>query len=132
MENLINRQVRPDIPFTHLEEYQSYAREKFSNSEWPTCREEPWRRTDISTLDFESFSALHKKNEINPQVRADKPDLAGYGYLQGPHTNSYHLDESLKAQGVFLGPLAQGINTYPDAYQQAFLKTKDEQDKFVF
>jgi len=57
--------------------------------------------------------------------------VAGYAYFNETHANGFYLADSLKARGVFLGPLAQGIQTHPAAYQQAFIKTKIEQDKFV-
>jgi len=131
MENLIDIQARPQNPFTHLEQYQAYAHDRFLKAEWPTCREEPWRRTDITAVDFDAFAPHENPDQGQPQVLTDKPQVAGYAYFNGTHAKGFHLADSLKARGVFLGTLAEGIKTHPAAYQQTFIKTQSEQDKFV-
>ena len=131
MENFIDGQRGPYIPFTHLEQYQAHGLERFMKADWPTCREEPWRRTDISTIDFGAFTPHHEVKQGPTQALADKGRLAGYAYFNGVCANGYYLEESLKNRGVFLGPLAQGIETHPAAYQRTFMKIQDDQDKFV-
>jgi Fe-S cluster assembly protein SufD len=131
MENRIDRQTGPHNPFTHLEQYQAYAHNRFLKADWPTCREEAWRRTDITPIDFAAFVPSENTNQGQTQALADKPDVAGYAYFNGARTNGFYLDDSLKAQGVFLGPLAQGIKMHPAVYQRAFIKTRSAHDKFV-
>jgi Fe-S cluster assembly protein SufD len=132
MDNLIDRQKRTHVPFTHLEQYQAYGLDSFFKADWPTCREEPWRRTDISGVDFSAFSPHQNSNQGHSLVLADDhAQVAGYAYFNGTHANGYYLDEKLKQRGVFLGSLAQGIKLHPAAYQHAFRKTQAEQDKFV-
>jgi Fe-S cluster assembly protein SufD len=131
VENLIDTQTHSQNPFTHLEQYQAYAQNRFLKADWPTCREEAWRRTDITPIDFAAFAPHESTNQVQFQAHADKPRVAGYAYFNGARTNGFYLDESLINQGVFLGPLAQGIKTHPAGYQRAFIKTKSAQDKFV-
>ncbi len=131
MENLIERQTHLHDPFSELEQYQAYAHDRFLKADWPTCREEPWRRTDITALDFSAFAAHHGTNSGRIRLRTDRANLAGYAYLDGTQAIECHVDDSLETRGVFLGSLAQGIKMHPDAYQQAFNKTRAEHDKFV-
>ena len=131
MENFIEGHTGPHTPFTHLDQYQAYGLDQFMKADWPTCREEPWRRTDISTIDFGAFTPHHAVNQGPTQALADKGRVAGYAYFNGVRASGYYLEESLKNRGVFLGPLAQGIETHPEAYQRTFMKIQDDQDKFV-
>ena len=131
MTNLIEGHLPPSFPFTHLEEYQAYALDRFAKAEWPTCREEPWRRTDISSLDFSGFVPQHHRKQDHTRELAEKTNLAGYARFNGASAPGYYLDESLKNRDVFLGSLGQGIENYPEAYQRVFIKTQSEQDKFV-
>ena len=131
MENIIDRQTHSHNPFTRLEQYQVNAHSRFLKADWPTCREEPWRRTDITSVDFTAFAPHDNTNQGQAPVLADKAHLAGYAHCNGARANGFYLDDSLKTRGAFLGPLAQGIKTHPAAYQRAFSKTQSEQDKFV-
>ena len=67
MENFIDSQTGPHVPFRHLEQYQAYGLDRFLKADWPTCREEPWRRTDITAVDFNSFVPHH--NTFQAQTR---------------------------------------------------------------
>jgi len=131
MENLINRSTDPNIPFTQLEQYQAYGLDRFLQAEWPTCREEPWRRTDISAIDFSGFAPYLSMSQDHAQARDDSAHVAGYAHFNGTGTNDYQLDAGVKFRGVFLGSLAEGIKAHPTAYQEAFNKIQSEQDKFV-
>lgn len=131
MDYFTDSQTQPTTPFTHLEQYQAYGLDRFAKADWPTCREEPWRRTDITTVDFNSF-APHR-NTFQDQTRTLKKnkDVAGYANFDGTQESGFYLDDSLRDRGVFLGSLAQGIKMHPAAYQQVFMKTLSKQDKFV-
>ena len=131
MENFIEGRTGPHIPFTNLEQYQAYGLDRFMKADWPTCREEPWRRTDISAIDFGAFTPHHEVNQEPTQALADKARVSGYAYFNGVRANGYYLEESLRNRGVFLGPLTQGIEMHPAAYQCTFMKIQDDQDKFV-
>ncbi len=131
MENLIERLTNPNMPFTHLEQYQAFALDRFAKFNWPTCREEPWRRTDISSIDFSGFAPHHHTIQDHSQAPPAWEHLAGYACFNGTRPHNFHLNPSLEKRKVFLGPLAQGIEIHPAAYQRAFQKTQLEQDKFV-
>ena len=93
MENLINRPTAPNIPFTQLEQYQAYGLDRFLQAEWPTCREEPWRRTDISAIDFSGFAPYQNVSQGQVQARDNTAHVAGYAHFNGTGAHDYHLDE---------------------------------------
>lgn len=107
------------------------ALDKFRSMQWPTSQDEEFRRSDVSSYDFDEYSF-----EITPGPRAVVENPVGHSgsiLFTGSSTTRRSLSEELTGKGiVFLSieeAIVQGIEqTVADKVRQALLKGVENAD----
>ncbi|HUX49972.1 MAG TPA: Fe-S cluster assembly protein SufD [Spirochaetia bacterium] len=82
------------------------AYERFSTMDWPTTREEEWRRSDISSYDFEAYG--YGSSAVSALSAASATVPAGYSgtmKFRGAECVEITLKPELAARGVLFLPL---------------------------
>ena len=103
-----------------VREYRQRAWEDFKRLPMPTTKDEPWRRTDIHTLQVSKFM-LPGGNKLSELPRAPKwlmkPLISqkhGGQVIIHPDRTDSRLDESLINKGVIFTDLHTAERQYPD------------------
>lgn len=115
------------------------AWERFEHMPMPTLRDEQWRRTDLSSLDFAKLTAeLHEKPAGNtrgclePLLAVFNPPAASAEFC-GSSSITIKLSEQAKAKGVLVTDLATACREHCDLvrpYVEGLTSDLFEQDKF--
>ncbi len=93
------------------------ARDRYSHLDWPTPQEEEWRRTDVSNIAFDSYTA--DKNGLLKNPRStDAPEIdlestAGIIHFQNNTLQSLVLKPEWKKKGIRLLSLEEGVQSPP-------------------
>jgi len=117
-----------------VRERRQQAWDAWGDIPMPTQKDEEWRRTDISVIDFEQFRPFVKPNghaldsvEQLPDATKSLIDHAGAdgGYLVQGDSNVQltQLSEELQEQGVIFMGLEEAIEKHPDLVKE-YLFTK--------
>jgi len=91
------------------------AFERFSAMDWPTTREEEWRRSDISSYDFEAYAYGNGAPSTLSKASATVP--AGYSgtmKFRGSECVEITLKPELAARGVLFLPLNLLLSADPN------------------
>lgn len=120
------------------------AFELFEKLPMPGKKDEDWRRTDISTLEYARYLAFEAAAEKKAATLNELPDLVKDSFddkAEVPnllvHQNSspiFHKTQAeLENKGVLFMDLDQAVRQYPDLVREYFMKTssKDREEKFV-
>lgn len=78
----------------------------FNKMEWPTTEDEEWRRSDISSYDFDSYSFDKPGDSSTHVLTADGKQRAGVARFSDGSCSEISLDENLARQGVVFGSLS--------------------------
>ncbi len=107
-----------------VEVFRRKAWEQFQRLPWPTLKDEPWRRTDISGLPLETFRFPESADlgEVPPApeelTRPLVGDRQGGRLVLTPQGITRHLDPDLAAQGVIFVDLATAEREHTDRLLQ--------------
>jgi Fe-S cluster assembly protein SufD len=92
------------VPEPHwMTEVRRKAVAAMQTMDWPDRRDEEWRRTDISYLDFDEYS-LDPAEKI-PVLQERRNDVAGYIEFHNGTVVATYLDPELAEKGVVLASL---------------------------
>jgi Fe-S cluster assembly protein SufD len=103
-----------------IREYRQRAWEAYKRLPMPTTKDEPWRRTDIHTLQMAKFLLPDRSNLANlpPAPKWLKKPLIskqhGGQVILHPNHAEMSLDASLAEQGVIFTDLHTAEQNYPD------------------
>ncbi|TVR89213.1 MAG: Fe-S cluster assembly protein SufD [Spirochaetaceae bacterium] len=94
-----------------MRETRLAALERFSTMDWPDTAVEEWRRSDISSYDFNAYNMRGAQqsaaaDSADPQA---EPDVAGRISFEGPDAVATSLDPDLASQGVIFEPLSEFV-----------------------
>jgi len=93
-----------------MRETRLAALKRFREIDWPDTAEEEWRRSDISSYDFNAYTMRAAENSTAPS--ADTPDEleeAGRIRFEGPDAVATSLAPELARQGVVFEPLSEFV-----------------------
>ncbi len=101
----------------------------------PTLKDEEWRRTDISTIDFDQFSPFTRKNGkghgtsfLNSLPDATRMlvdhagDRGGYLVQDNSSVKLTEVSETLRQQGVIFMSMEDAIQEHPELIEEYFFK----------
>jgi len=126
-----------------VRERRQQAWEAWENIPMPTMKDEEWRRTDISKIDFNRFRPFNNSNghqfesvdqlpdATRSLVTASDEEAARGGFLvQGDsRVRLTELSEELREQGVIFMGLEQAVEEHPDLVKE-YLFTKVMQPNY--
>jgi Fe-S cluster assembly protein SufD len=120
-----------------IDAYRDNAWKIYQETNIPTTREEPWRRTDIRGLNYDRFQALDGKQKFNISDIPDNllepvadGDHGGQIILYGTET-LVRMDESLQKKGVIFCDLQTAEREHPDLLAKVIGKiVKPNEGKF--
>ncbi len=126
-ENFIR--LRQDEP-SWMQLRRESAWEEFTRLPMPSAKDEAWRRTDIRSLDLESFAPVLGRREIERPVNA-KPRGVPLPIRVKPNEQNFivhangsgvhvQLDEALARRGVVLTDLNTALRDHQDLIDQYF------------
>ncbi|HEY57171.1 MAG TPA: Fe-S cluster assembly protein SufD [Anaerolineae bacterium] len=111
---------------------------RFQTLPWPTTKDEPWRRTDISGLELNTFRfpAASDLEGVPPAPKELTRPLVGDrhgGHLVlSPHGVERHMDPDLEAQGVLFVDLATAEQKHTELLMQVLGRVvRPEEGKFA-
>jgi Fe-S cluster assembly protein SufD len=100
-----------------LTELRARAMDRYERMSWPTPREEEWRRTDVTEIDFERFSAPAVEERVEDSAgvpcapeaarTAERPGMAGSVRFESGSCTELALSPELLRRGVRLVPLSE-------------------------
>jgi len=118
-----------------VQEQRETAFKAWEEIPMPTLKDEEWRRTDISMIDFDQFSPFARTNGkghgasfLNslPDATRNLVDRAGDrgGYLVQDNSSVKltEVTEKLKEQGVIFMSMEDAIQEHPELVQEYFFK----------
>jgi Fe-S cluster assembly protein SufD len=110
-----------------MTQYRLETLKKFENIPWPTTKDEEWRRTNISHIDFGKYN-LHRdyEKEMNIEHPDSLPKLSGQIKFEGFELVEKKLDNSLNQKGVIYTTLSDATIRYPELVQKYFTKNRIE------
>ena len=107
-----------------LDRFRTRAAERFSQIDWPTPRDEEWRRTPLRTIDFDSYSiadngaagdtALEAGNRPTGQSRFSIGETAGTVHVRNGSVVWTDLSEQAGMAGVRFGSATSLLAEYPE------------------
>lgn len=87
-----------------MRELRRQAHERFESGEWPTKQDEEWRRSDISSYDFDAYS-FTGDDVVEPR-KLELPDaIAGEIHFQDSVCTGVSLKPELAEKGVLFASL---------------------------
>lgn len=111
---------------------------RFQTLPWPTTKDEPWRRTDISGLELSTFrfpAASDLKGVPPAPKELTRPlvgDRHGGHLVLSPHGVKRHMDPDLEAQGVLFVDLATAEQKHTKLLMQVLGRVvRPEEGKFA-
>jgi len=95
----------------------------------PTTKDEEWRRTDISHIDFDSFSPFTELNGKGVKSTTDLPDATqslvehagergGYLYQDDSQVQLTEISQELQERGVIFTSLENAIREHPELVKE--------------
>jgi Fe-S cluster assembly protein SufD len=115
-------------------DYYQNAWQTYKKMSFPTTKDEPWRRTDISPLNIESF--LEGKNEQIDKIPGELLEPLtdaqhGGEILITPGYSKVTVDQKLLDQGVIFTDLRTAVDKYPVLLEKVMGKVINvSEDKF--
>lgn len=99
----------------------------------PTMKDEEWRRTDISRIDFERFFPFTRQNGKGAKILETLPDATrslvqrtskrgGFLVQDNSNVELTEVTEELQAQGVLLMSMEDAVREHPELIQEYFFK----------
>lgn len=114
-----------------MKQYRQKALSAYNKLPWPSTKDEEWRRTNISHIDFNGFelqNGYHKSVTMEP---VDKlADLSGSIKFKGNVCIAAQMKKSLGKKGVIFTTLSDAILYHSDLVQPYFMKI-GETEKFL-
>ncbi len=94
-----------------MRETRMAALKRFNEVQWPDTAVEEWRRSDISSYDFNAYNMRGAKQSAvaDPADPPKDAELAGSIRFEGPDAVATSLDSELAAQGVVFEPLSEFV-----------------------
>ena len=127
-----------------MREQRLAAFEIFEKTRFPGKKDEDWRRTDISALEYARYLAFEAQSETPATDFRQLPELAQSALDHRNdltnllvHHNSapifHRLHRSAEQSGVLFMDLDRAVRQHPDLVRQYFMKTSPQgrEDKFV-
>jgi Fe-S cluster assembly protein SufD len=99
-----------------LDRFRTRAAERFSQIDWPTPRDEEWRRTPLRTIDFDSYSIADDgaASQAQPDSRLQIAEAAGTVQVRNGSVLSAELSEGAKTAGVRFGSATSLLAEHPE------------------
>ena len=99
-----------------LDRFRTRAAERFSQIDWPTPRDEEWRRTPLRTIDFDSYSIADDAaaSEAQPDSRLQIAEAAGTVQVRNGSVLSAELSEEAETAGVRFGSATSLLAEHPE------------------
>jgi len=117
-----------------VETFRAQARERYAEQKFPTVRDEAWRRTSISRLDFESFQIVESGAMVSG---ADVPENLLEPIADGAHGGEIvllpgearvQLSTALQEQGVVFTDLKTAESQYPELMEKVMGRVVTPED----
>ena len=101
-----------------VEALRAEARGRFAISDWPSMRDEEWRRSDISSYDFDSYHVTPAERDSEreaerasaPETSSSAEEAAGVIAFEGLDRVAYTLSPEAEAAGVLFVPLSRVLS----------------------
>jgi Fe-S cluster assembly protein SufD len=107
------------------------AWEIYAKTPFPTRKDEPWRRTDISNIQFEQYTLPdknnHKRNPLSYQGIITRTDNLDRTLVFGDHIDGESLEIPI-GQGVIFTDLKTALEQYPQIVEKISGKAVSAQD----
>jgi Fe-S cluster assembly protein SufD len=92
-----------------LSSLRETAGEQYERMQWPTPREEEWRRTDVSVIQFDQFRLIEPDSQKAPGEIPVPDGYAGILRFSGGAPSGCGLRKDLAGAGVRLAPLSEAV-----------------------
>ena len=129
---------QPKSTESWAESFRAKARQRYAEEKFPTIRDEAWRRTSISRLDFESFQIVESGARFEG---AEVPENLLEPIADGEHGGEIvllpgearvQLSAALQEKGVIFTDLQTAESQYPELMEKMMGKVvKPEDGKFA-
>jgi Fe-S cluster assembly protein SufD len=110
-----------------MKSLRAAARERFQAMEWPKTSEEEWRRTDVSRLGLDGYTAAPVLTPSCPRD-ADRGDASGVIRFQGSKCIEVGISEELQRAGARLLPLDNALEEFETRLHGLYQQALEEAD----
>ncbi|MFZ5518188.1 MAG: Fe-S cluster assembly protein SufD [Candidatus Zhuqueibacterota bacterium] len=126
LNELVSRRSEPGW----VKDARNAALTQFVNQPWPGIRDEEWRRTNISHINFQSYEILNGYKDAGKSEPVDElPGKSGLAEFRGHQCISAKIRKSLDDRGVIFTTLSDAMNRHA-ALVQRYLPAQKEDGKF--
>jgi Fe-S cluster assembly protein SufD len=108
-----------------MQAYRYAALREFEKQSWPTTKDEAWRRTHISNIDFNEYELVNDIHPSRPLSLVDHSDkLSGLIRYSGAQVMEARLSNALHENGVIFTSFKDAVQRFPRLVQKYFVHEK--------